>query len=411
VAKWAPELDVTFCSYSSLPRINPDFVPGEKDDDGKNPEPRFLPSPKPEFRGPWDLRILDEAHNVTNRKAIWTKAVENTQADRTWLLTGTPISNWAQDLFILLRLLHPKGDNRYTSYWRWIGTWFKQFQIPRKGMRGQTATKIGGLLACTSECRKSKDTCEHWADFYRGNDLDRLMLRRTQDQVRGQRPAVTEQVIECPMTTAQRKTYDDLKQQYYAKIEETGKEILAFQDAILSNKLEQVCTGIEVVDLTMKKSGSGKLDMLETLLDSRRGHPVVVFCKFKNTVRAAADRATKMGFRVAIVYGDDSVATRIQRIEQFQAGEFDVLIGTLAVIREGHTLTAADTCIFVERSWNPNKNKQARDRLDRIGQERPVTSIVLITPDSVDERITAVTRSKTVQQIKVMTAGEFAKLL
>ena len=50
-----------------------------------------------------------------------------------------------------------------------------------------------------------------------------------------------------------------------------------------------------------------------------------------------------------------------------------VLLLTTASCGLGISLTAADTVVFLEHSWNPFQDAQATDRSHRIGQSRPVT--------------------------------------
>ena len=50
----------------------------------------------------------------------------------------------------------------------------------------------------------------------------------------------------------------------------------------------------------------------------------------------------------------------------------DILLLTTQIGGLGLNLTGADTVIFVEHDWNPQKDLQAMDRAHRIGQKKQV---------------------------------------
>lgn len=380
-AHWTPSLDVSFCSYGSLCDRAPDK---------KGRLTRSLPEPRRHLREVWDTLIFDESHHLKNPRAMWTKAAVKLFGDRMFLSTGTPIPNWAHELIVPLRMLYP-GDRRFTDYWRWVKRWFITWQPPWGG------TKIEDL--------KPQYT---WDQFYRENGLADRMLRRRREDVQLDLPPLTEQVIEVDMTPAQRRVYKALKKDYVTWVEETGTEISAWSDGGLHTKLAKIQTGLELVD--PGAHGSGKLDMLEQLLGDHP-EPIVVYGHFRATVDAAAGRATKLGRAVGILHGGVAPLARVELVRQFQRGELDCLVGTLDSMSEGLTLTAAPTAIFVERSWRPTRNEQARRRLHRIGQTQPVSIIQLVTRQSLDGRMLTVLGKKTDQQVKAFRAGEFAALL
>lgn len=137
--------------------------------------------------------------------------------------------------------------------------------------------------------------------------------------------------------------------------------------------------------------------------------PVVLFTQYRSTARLVAEIAYATNRRVGLIMGGVENAGEIAR--QFQRGELSVLVGTLDKISEGLTLTRADCCIFVERSYRPTRNDQAMRRLHRISQTRPVTVIQLETKNSLDQRLGRLLKEKTDQQIQALSAAEFAALL
>jgi len=353
--------------------------------------------PRPEFSGVYDTVIFDEAHNLKSRNAKQTIASlqVSQNAGETYLLTGTPIPNWAHELFPLLRMIHKPGDTRYTSYWRWVNTWFRTWK-PQWG-----GTAIGGLRFGLE-----------WHDFYEGNDLDTLMLKRTRKQVLKDLPPLTEVVVEVPMEPSQRKVYDQLKKDYFAFIEETGEEVMAFSDGGLHVKLEKAMTGLPSLDPEANILSSCKLNAMMELVEEREGSPVVVFCHFRNTAmaiqKAVHDLLRK---KCGVVMGGIKQSERDGTMNSFKNGGLDVLVGTLSTLGEGVTLTRSSTCIFVERSWVPSKNEQAMRRLHRIGQTQPVSVIYIITSNSLDQHKSKVLANKTDEQVKALSAREFAKML
>mmetsp|Transcript_22387 Transcript_22387/g.46425 ORF Transcript_22387/g.46425 Transcript_22387/m.46425 type:complete len:132 (+) Transcript_22387:2104-2499(+) len=73
-------------------------------------------------------------------------------------------------------------------------------------------------------------------------------------------------------------------------------------------------------------------------------------------------------------------------VDDFQSGLSAVFVCTFGAGGVGLTLTAAASIILLDRPWTPGDALQAEDRVRRIGQTKPVTSIWLRAFD-VDEQI------------------------
>lgn len=375
IERWGPiDAEFTWVSYGSLCKR----VWNKK----RTARSVVVPLLRDDFEARWDTIIADEAHYLKNRKTNWTKVVAGTgsalpklRSERLYLATGTPMPNWGHEIFTMLRMLYP-GDRRFSNYWKWIGDHFKQWNPPWGG------TDIQGLLRGLTW----EQVSEEWG-------LVNRWLRRDMDDVLPDLPPMTEQTIKVEMTAKQAEAYRRLKKEWLTNLPETGSEVVSWNDGGIHQKLLQCSTGLSTLDLGETADNSGKLDVAEELVRERT-HPVLLFCIYKNTAEATARRMRKLGKDVGVVSSNYSMRDRLEEIRRFRNGDYHSLVGTLGTMSEGHTLTRADTCIFIERSPRPVTNHQARRRIRRFGQERPTLSIDLVTPGTVDERLSKLVATK-----------------
>jgi SNF2 family DNA or RNA helicase len=82
-------------------------------------------------------------------------------------------------------------------------------------------------------------------------------------------------------------------------------------------------------------------------------------------------------------------------IKQFQNDpETKVFLGSLLAGGIGIDLTAASVVIHYDRWWNATKENQATDRVHRIGQNRNVQVLKLVTRGTLEEKIDRMIQSK-----------------
>src|ERR1700759_5398100 len=75
----------------------------------------------------------------------------------------------------------------------------------------------------------------------------------------------------------------------------------------------------------------------------------------------------------------------------------------------GLNLTAADTVIHCDPWWNPAVEDQATDRAYRIGQDKPVTVVRLVTRGTIEEKSLSLKAKK--RELSKVVVGEDARAL
>lgn len=380
-----PSVELAWMSYSGICKRVPK-------DPGKSAA-MVVPAPRSGMDLEWDTVIADEAHYLKGRNTNWTKVVRKLKSERMYLGTGTPLPNWAHEIFTILRFLYP-GDQRFSNYQRWLGNYFKMWKPP---WGGKYTVEVEGLhRGITWE-----QAAQEWG-------LPGRWLRRLLDDVLPELPPMTRQVVKTRMTGQQATAYRQLHKEWMTILPETGEEIVSWDSGGIYSKMLQCSTGLFTLH-PGEKSGSAKLQLLRDLM-AERHHPTIVFCAFRNTADGVGEQLAKDGKKVAVVSSSYSRQHRFDSVAAFKAGEVDTLVGTVGVLSEGITLNQADTCIFIERSPRPITNAQARQRIRRFGQTRPTLSIDLITEDTVDEALFELIERKETQTDLALTGIQLAAL-
>ncbi len=376
----------------------------------KNPSYRL----RPEYKQVWDAVVVDEAHYTKGRKTSWTWAVQQLAKTTPRLLemTGTPVPNWAHEIFTILRAVYPeraKPGKELGSHNRWLKEWFEV--LPNYQAKSEHATLVGGLRACQLACaeRPPWDPCEHYTQFMDANLGGRFLRRKREDCL--DLPPATEQTVRTPMSRDQTRVYNELRDDFMTELD--GRELITWTTGARTVALDRVTVSPWLLqDPATRKPvpHGGKFDQLRFDLEGR-DRPTVVFAHYRDTVEACAAVARDLGARVGYVHGGVSRSKAGQTVKDFKEGRLDVIVGSLETMAEGLQLTAADTLILVEVSFKPSRNEQARMRVHRMGQEHPVTIREYLTPDTLDERKRELLATKTDQQIRLMSARDFAQIL
>ena len=114
-------------------------------------------------------------------------------------------------------------------------------------------------------------------------------------------------------------------------------------------------------------------------------------------------------YKVNQITGETKDADRQNIVDDFQAGKYDVVIGTSGAMGTGITLTAGTVVIFLDHPWNRALYDQCVDRTHRVGQKNNVTIYNIMAKDTIDERIWNIVNRKGAMA-DMLVDGETAKL-
>ncbi|KAK1365977.1 putative SWI/SNF-related matrix-associated actin-dependent regulator of chromatin subfamily A member 3-like 1 [Heracleum sosnowskyi] len=141
-------------------------------------------------------------------------------------------------------------------------------------------------------------------------------------------------------------------------------------------------------------SKSTKISALLKLLSASRDQDPatksVVFSQFRKMLILLEEPLKKAGFKVLRLDGSMNAKKRAQVIKDFDVPAPDgptVLLASLKASGTGVNLTVASRVYLLEPWWNPAVEKQAMDRVHRIGQTREVRIVRIIARNSIEERI------------------------
>ena len=85
--------------------------------------------------------------------------------------------------------------------------------------------------------------------------------------------------------------------------------------------------------------------------------------------------------------GQTPLEKRQEMVKEFQEGGKQLFLSSLKAGGVGINLTAANYVILLDPWWNPAIENQAMDRAHRIGQQRVVSVIRLISAQTIEEKI------------------------
>jgi len=197
------------------------------------------------------------------------------------------------------------------------------------------------------------------------------------------------------LSAEQDKVYKQMKQMALAHM--NGKMITTASALTQLMRLHQItCGHFTADDGSIQTIKNNRISELTDLLEEVEGK-AVIWAHYQYDVNEIVKTITKE-------YGEDSIVTyygltpqdeRQDNIKKFQDDpKCRFLVGTPSTGGYGITLTAASTMIYYSNGYDLEKRQQSEARIDRIGQEKPMTYIDIICEETVDDRIVKALRKK-----------------
>jgi SNF2 family DNA or RNA helicase len=321
--------------------------------------------------------IVDEAHKMKDPRSKQTRAcwavMHGETVKRRWALTGTPLANHPGDLW---SIMHGVAPYEYPSRSKFVDRYCLSAWNAYGGL------DVVGINP------------EHRDELFKF--LDPRLRRMPKALVLTQLPPKVRQWRHVEMTPRQAKAYRELESSLITKLD-TGELLVAPNNLAAQTRLLQLSSSYCTLDpdhealmgvrVTLCEP-SPKLDALEDIMEELGNKPLVACAESKQLINLAAKRMEKAKIPHGLITGDQTQWERDQALKQFQAGELRILLFTVKAGGVGLTMTAADTIVFLQRSWSMIDNKQAEDRVHRIGSEvhESINVIDIITRGTVEER-------------------------
>ena len=116
---------------------------------------------------------------------------------------------------------------------------------------------------------------------------------------------------------------------------------------------------------------------LVTDLVEQRPHPCVVAYNWKHERQKLQGIAQKRGISFAFIDGDVPAKQRTAIVEQFQAGQIQMLACHPQAAGHGLTLTTGKTTIWCSPTYNSEHFQQLNRRIHRAGQTEKTETILI----------------------------------
>ncbi|XP_038711495.1 CHD3-type chromatin-remodeling factor PICKLE-like isoform X2 [Tripterygium wilfordii] len=321
----------------------------------------------------WECMIVDEGHRLKNKDSKLFHSLKQYSSEHRVLLTGTPLQNNLDELFMLMHFLD------------------------------------AGKFESLEEFReKFKDINQEEQILRLHEMLAPHLLRRVKKDVMKELPPKKELILRVELSSKQKEYYKAILTRNYEILTRRGGAQISLINVVM--ELRKVCCHsymLEGVELDIEDANesyrqlldsSGKMQLLDKMMVKlkEQGHRVLIYSQFQHMLDLLEDYCSYKKWQYERIDGKVGGAERQIRIDRFNAknsSRFCFLLSTRAG-GLGINLATADTVIIYDSDWNPHADLQAMARAHRLGQTNKVMIFRLVTRGTIEERMMQMTKKK-----------------
>jgi SNF2 family DNA or RNA helicase len=312
---------------------------------------------------PPDLLIVDEAQRAKGLRTRTARVLKTIDARYVLALTGTPLENRLEEAYAIAQLI----DQRLLPpLWQLDRDHF----VRENG--GRRVVLYRGLDALRSR-------------------LAPAFLRRRKEDVALELPERVRSIVMVPMHDAVVETYDEVMSQV---VRIARKKVLLPADLERMQRLltiaRRCCDGPQMLKREVNERKVPKLEELEQALRDLglgEGRKVVVFSEWTDMTDCVERLCRRLRLPAFHLHGGVPIRRRPGLIRSFSATKGPAVFVSTDAGGVGLNLQAADVVVNLDLPWNPARLEQRVARVHRIGSKGTVQELLMVTKDSVEERI------------------------
>lgn len=380
---------ITVCSYSLVTpiKVRKDAAPGTRKKAAKRKSFR-----ESLLSRQWDVIILDEAHGLKEwRKSSVTRAVYGRECDgasglaacaaRVWRLSGTPIPNYADELWT-----HLRSAGLYTrDYYAFVDEFCTGF-----------TSDYGFKITGTRNADRLKAI------------LKPFVLRRKKADVVPKLPILEiEHVLVEPSLVDEELYFSNMamnvdRDALHAELREQQAKI---KDAMVNGDatLEYLRAIAPHAGTLRRYLGLSKLpaylDIVRPELAARKYDKIIIAAWHREVMEELHRKLRDFG--AVMLFGGTPAEKRQRLLDKFKTNRVCRVLIVQVKVAIGFNATSAYRVDILEPSWVPADNKQCIDRAHRIGQDHPVMARFIGCNRSVDADVTRALANKSREIAKV----------
>ncbi len=331
----------------------------------------------------FDLIILDEAQRIKNFNTKISKNVKKVKSTYTIALTGTPLENKLEELYSILQFVNP-----------FVLGPFYQFLFNH-----QVKNEFGKVVGY-------KDLNEI------GVLLSDTMIRRKKSEVLKQLPERMDKNLFVPMTQEQLEVHEEY-QHAVAQLMHKWKRMGFLNEKdrqklmISLNMMRMVCDSTYIID--QETRFDNKIEELMNILDeflAQGNEKVVVFSQWERMTRLVAQELGKRNIGYEYLHGGIPSANREQLFVNFNKEEKCKVFLSTDAGGLGLNLQIASLLVNLDIPWNPAVLEQRIARIYRLGQQKNVTIINMVSTGTIEHKMLDVLKFKSSLAEGILDKGE-----
>jgi SNF2 family DNA or RNA helicase len=331
-----------------------------------------------------DMVILDEAQRIKNWKTKVSQQIKKIQTPYSVVLTGTPLENKLEELYSIMQFI---DVYRLGPMYKFLSRY--QITDPETGkvIGYQNLRKITEMLSDT-------------------------LIRRTKKEVLAQLPKRIDKNLYVPMTKEQMDVHEEFANT-------VGKLVLKWrrmgflnekdrQRLMLSlSQMRMVCDSTYILD--QKTRHDTKIDEVMNILDEAfdgTDEKAVIFSQWERMTRLVAKELDERGIKYEYLHGGVDSKDRKDLLDNFRNDPDSRVFLSTDAGGVGLNLQSASLMINMDIPWNPAILEQRIARIYRLGQERNVNIINMVSTGTIEHRMLDVLKFKSSMAEGVLDGGE-----